>query len=73
MSMGNAYRLIKHGYIDASLSGGIEINVQTRLHRWLDVMGALNTTCNDDPEGSMKPFDVTREGSVLGDGGSIII
>jgi len=39
----------------------------------MDAFGALCTTFNDDPDGACRPFDVSRAGTCLSDGGGMIL
>ena len=39
----------------------------------MDVLSALNQQYNHDPESSMMSFDQKRSGTVLGDGGGLLI
>lgn len=70
-SIGEAYRNIKHGYLDACLAGGAEYSI-TRI----GLAGFTNltalTTC-DDPKDACKPFDKNRSGFVMGDGAGILV
>lgn len=36
-------------------------------------MGGTNTTNNDNPEKALRPFDNSRNGTVLSDGGAILV
>lgn len=73
MGLGQAYRLVKHGYLTACLGGGVDINLYSRVHAFLDKLDATAQNCNDKPEQALKPFDVTREGLILGDGGAALV
>lgn len=79
MQIGNAYRQIKHGYMDACLAGGFDIVLGTPGQKVMDSYGlnfnkaVLNNDCNDDPLRSLRPFDVDRRGTVLADGGSVLV
>ena len=39
----------------------------------MDAFGALTRACNEEPSKAMKPFDVQRSGTVLSDGGSLLM
>lgn len=39
----------------------------------MDAFGALCTTFNDDPEAACRPFDKSRAGTALSDGGGMIM
>jgi len=59
--------------LTAAVGGGVDINLHSRVHAFLDKLGATNQSCNDTPETAVKPFDVSRGGLVLGDGGACMV
>ena len=73
MAMGEAFRLIRDGYMDRVLVGGLDFNCNQNVLPGMDSFGALCTTHNDDPEGACMPFDKKRAGTCLSDGGAMII
>lgn len=73
MGIGQGFRLVKHGYLQACLSGGVDICLNTELHRFLDKLGATVQDFNHAPELALKPFDVTRGGFAFGDGGACLV
>lgn len=66
-NIGDAYLLIKNGYVDAMLTGGSETGVTEMGLAGFNSMKALSTR-NDSPETASRPFDATRDGFVLGEG-----
>lgn len=71
--MGEAFRLIRDGYADRMLVGGLDYNCNQNVIPGMDAFGALCTSYNDDPENACKPMDKNRAGTVLGDGGGMIL
>ena len=72
-SIGDAARLIKHGYVDCMIAGGAEMATCPLGIGGFASAKALCSTNNDDPEAASKPWDINRNGFVLGDGAGIVI
>jgi len=72
-SIGDAARLIKHGYVDCMIAGGAEMATCPLGIGGFASAKALCSTNNDDPESASKPWDVNRNGFVLGDGAGILV
>src|SRR5450432_93857 len=68
----DALRLIREGECDVVLTGGAEAPVLPMAIAALGNMGALSKR-NDDAEHASRPFDRTRDGFVLGEGGGAVI
>ncbi len=70
-SIGECYRIIKHGYQDIMLAGGTEASITP-----LSVSGFINikalSTSNDKARASM-PFDKERHGFVMGEGCGVLM
>src|SRR3954451_7067694 len=64
----DALRLIRSGECDVVLTGGSEAPIWPMGVAALANMGALSRR-NDDPASASRPFDRTRDGFVLGEGG----
>ena len=72
-SIGDAARLIKHGYVDCMLAGGAEMATCPLGIGGFASAKALCSSNNDDPETASKPWDINRNGFVLGDGAGIMV
>ncbi len=72
-SIGDAARLIKHGYVDSMIAGGAEMATCPLGIGGFASAKALCSSNNDDPETASKPWDVDRNGFVLGDGAGILV
>jgi 3-oxoacyl-[acyl-carrier-protein] synthase II len=68
----DALRLIRSGECDVVLAGGSEAPIVPMGVAALANMGALSRR-NDDPATASRPFDGTRDGFVLGEGGGAVV
>jgi 3-oxoacyl-[acyl-carrier-protein] synthase II len=71
-AIGDAYRLIKHGYADAMICGGAEASVTPLGVAGFAAMRALSTR-NDDPQRASRPWDRDRDGFVVGEGAGVLV
>jgi 3-oxoacyl-[acyl-carrier-protein] synthase II len=71
-SIGDAFRLIQHGYADAMIAGGSESVITPLGIGGFNAMKALSTR-NDEPEKASRPFDIDRDGFVMGEGAGIVV
>ncbi|MBD2231941.1 beta-ketoacyl-ACP synthase II [Phormidium tenue] len=71
-AIGDAFRLIQHGYAQAMICGGTEAAVTPLSVAGFASARALSTR-NDDPTTASRPFDKTRDGFVIGEGSGILI
>ena len=70
-AIGEAVRLIRHGYADAVISGGAEAAICPSAVAGFGKMGALSAAA--DPDAASLPFDKRRAGFVIGEGGVSLI
>ncbi len=71
----SAYQMIRNGVIDAAVVGGGE-ELLTPMHFLeFSALGALAglSGINREPSESSRPFDLDRDGMVLGEGGAMIV
>ena len=68
----DAYNYIRLGKADAFVTGGSEAAVNQMGVGGFNALKALSTR-NDDPQTASRPFDLDREGFVLGEGAGAII
>lgn len=69
--IGAAFHNIKHGYLDACVTGGAEASISE-----IGLAGFTNLTAlseNENPKEACRPFDKLRDGFVMGDGSGILI
>lgn len=72
-AIGDAAELIRRGVTDVMVAGGMEAAVTAFAMGGFSSMKALSAR-NDDPGGASRPFDLDRDGFVLGEGaGSLIL
>lgn len=71
-AIGEAYRSIKHGYADVIITGGSEAPITPLALAGFCSMRALSTR-NDDPKTACRPFDLDRDGFVMGEGSGILV
>ena len=70
-AIGEAMRLIRHGYADAVITGGTEAAISASAVAGFANMKALSTA--DDPNEASLPFDKRRSGFVIGEGAVALI
>lgn len=70
-AIGEAFRAIKFGYLDACIAGGAEAPITRIALAGFNNMTAL--TRATDPKTASVPFDARRSGFVIGEGGAILI
>jgi 3-oxoacyl-[acyl-carrier-protein] synthase II len=68
----DALRLIRAGETDIVIAGGTEAPILSVAVAALGNMGALSKR-NDDPGRASRPFDLHRDGFVVGEGGAVTI
>jgi 3-oxoacyl-[acyl-carrier-protein] synthase II len=71
-AIGDAFRLIQHGYADAMLAGGSEAVISPLAVGGFCAMKALSTR-NDEPQKASRPWDRDRDGFVMGEGSGILV
>ncbi|MCD4794957.1 MAG: beta-ketoacyl-ACP synthase II [Bacteroidales bacterium] len=71
-SLIDAYNLIRLGKADIFVTGGSEHAVTEAGIGGFNAMRAISTR-NDDPKTASRPFDIGRDGFVIGDGGAALI
>lgn len=71
-SVGEAWRMIKFGDADMFVAGGSEASFTPMGLSGFGNMRALSTR-NDEPTRASRPFDVGRDGFVMGEGSGVMI
>ncbi|HEY8170825.1 MAG TPA: beta-ketoacyl-[acyl-carrier-protein] synthase family protein [Candidatus Limnocylindria bacterium] len=72
MAIGQAFHAIRDGTVDAALAGGAEAPLAPLTFGAFALIGVLSTR-NDDPERASRPFDVDRDGFVMGEAAAILL
>ena len=70
-AIGEALRVVRHGYADAMICGGAEATVTPLAAAGFCNMQALSTS--EDPDAASLPFDARRSGFVMGEGSGVLI
>lgn len=70
-AIGEAMRMIRHGYADAVITGGAEAAVNASAIAGFVNMQALSTS--EDPDAASLPFDKRRGGFVIGEGAVALV
>jgi len=71
-AIGDAFKAIQRGDADLMFTGGCEASITPIGMAGFCTMKAMSTR-NDDPKTASRPFDVDRNGFVMGEGAGIII
>jgi 3-oxoacyl-[acyl-carrier-protein] synthase II len=71
-AIGESYRMIQYGTVDAVICGGAEATVTPLGIGGFNALKALSTR-NDSPETASRPFDKDRDGFVMGEGSGVLI
>jgi 3-oxoacyl-[acyl-carrier-protein] synthase II len=71
-AIGEAFRIIQGGYAKAMICGGAESAITPLGIAGFAACKAVST-CNDDPDHASRPFDIQRDGFVMGEGSGILV
>lgn len=71
-AIGDAFRLIQHGYADVVVAGGTEAAIVPLAVGGFCAMKAMSTR-NDEPQKASRPFDKDRDGFVMGEGSGVVV
>jgi 3-oxoacyl-[acyl-carrier-protein] synthase II len=72
MGIGEGFRQIRDDYADVMICGGIESPLNQLCFGAFAIIRAMSTR-NDDPSHASRPFDRSRDGFVMGEGGAVLI
>lgn len=72
-AIGLAFRCIQHGEADVMIAGGTEASITASMMASLDLLGALTSKRNVEPEKASRPFDGDRDGLVTSEGSGVVI
>lgn len=71
-AIGNALRLLRYGDADIIITGGAEATITDLAVSGFNNIKALSTR-NDDIAKASRPFDLNRDGFVIGEGAGIVV
>jgi 3-oxoacyl-[acyl-carrier-protein] synthase II len=71
-AIGDASRVIRHDDADVMFAGGSEAVISSLAVGGFSAMRALSTR-NDEPERASRPWDLDRDGFVMGEGAGVLI
>ncbi|GIR56574.1 MAG: 3-oxoacyl-[acyl-carrier-protein] synthase 2 [Gammaproteobacteria bacterium] len=71
-NIGESFRHIQHSYADVMICGGAEMASSPLGVGGFASARALSTR-NDDPTKASRPWDIDRDGFVLGDGAGVVV
>src|SRR5437016_2581235 len=71
-AIGDSFKIIQRGDADAMICGGAESAITPMSVAGFAALRALSTR-NDDPVHASRPFDLNRDGFVIGEGAGIMI
>lgn len=70
-AIGQAFRLISHGYADLVLCGGVDAFIDPFYYGVWNNLGVLSKI--EDPKQAVRPFDRDRQGTLLGEGAGALV
>ena len=71
-AIGDSFRIVERGDADVMIAGGSEAAITPLAIGGFDALKALSTR-NEEPTRASRPFDLDRDGFVLGEGAGILI
>lgn len=71
-AIGESFRYVQRGEAEVMICGGAEATITPMGVGGFNAMKALSTR-NDDPPGASRPFDLDRDGFVMGEGAGILV
>ena len=72
-AIGDAARLIRAGEADVAVCGGAEACIDRVSFGAFAAARTMSTGFNDDPTRASRPFDVQRDGFVMGEGAGMLV
>ncbi|MEX0974999.1 MAG: beta-ketoacyl-ACP synthase II [Bacillota bacterium] len=71
-AIGDAYQIVSRGDADVMICGGTEAPITSLALAGFSAMKALSTQ-NDLGPGACRPFDLNRDGFIMGEGSGVIV
>jgi 3-oxoacyl-[acyl-carrier-protein] synthase II len=73
VALGQALADLREGRVDAAIAGGCEIPISPLVFGAFDIIRALSAGHNDRPSDAARPFDIERDGFVMGEGATLLV
>ncbi len=73
LAVGEAYRTIARGMMDVCICGGAESKLNPMTATRPALMNRLVTDGDDDPAAACRPFNAERRGTVVSEGGGLLV
>ncbi len=73
VALGEAYRALRHGYIDTAIVVGTEAMLTPGSFVVWNALRVMAQPVENAPETSCRPFDAQRSGFILGEGAAAIV
>ena len=71
-AIGESFRMIRSGEADVMVCGGSEAAITPLAYAGFCSMKAVSTN-NDNPQKACRPFDLNRDGFIMGEGAGILV
>ena len=72
-AIGEGFSFILRGDADVMLAGGSEAAVTSLGYAGFCAMRAMSTNFNDEPARASRPFDLNRDGFIMGEGAGVLV
>ncbi|MCH2035873.1 MAG: beta-ketoacyl-ACP synthase II [Puniceicoccaceae bacterium] len=72
-SIGEAFHMLRDGDADVMLAGGSEAAITELGYAGFCSMKAMSTSYNDSPQTASRPFDLGRDGFIMGEGAGVLV
>jgi 3-oxoacyl-[acyl-carrier-protein] synthase II len=72
IAVGDGFHAVREGRADVMLAGGAEAPLSPLCFGAFAIIRAMSTR-NDDPVSASRPFDVNRDGFVMGEGAAVLV
>jgi len=73
LAIAEAFRTIRRGAAELAICGGVESKLNLLSFARQCVMLSLNPNANEMPEAALRPFDEQGNGTIVGEGGGLLI
>jgi 3-oxoacyl-[acyl-carrier-protein] synthase II len=72
-AIGNAFHHIQRGSCDVAITGGVESTITPVMLELYNAMMVLGSSPDGDPQKASRPFDLNRNGFIMGEGAATLI